>query len=185
MNKKELRDYIKSCFLSYTSDQLQAFSDAMQQRLSQHPCVMQARVVVLYWSLPNEVGTHRLVRELHRQGKTVMLPRVVNSTDMTLHRFTSEESMHPGPYNILEPTGPAVTPNWLNAQNADMTSVICLVPGVAFDNNGHRLGHGRGYYDRMLRRLPHVRRIGICFPFQMVDNVPSEPHDIRMDEVVC
>ena len=69
---------------------------------------------------------------------------------------------------------------------------VCLVPGVAFDAAGHRLGRGRGYYDRFLSKLyspshfPALSplKIGVCFPFQRVAEVPSEPHDILMDEVI-
>jgi 5-formyltetrahydrofolate cyclo-ligase len=62
---------------------------------------------------------------------------------------------------------------------------LALIPGMAFDAEGHRLGRGKGYYDRLLPRLSRAYKMGVCFPFQMVDAVPSEPHDQKVDEVCC
>ncbi|MCF0205812.1 MAG: 5-formyltetrahydrofolate cyclo-ligase, partial [Bacteroidales bacterium] len=61
---------------------------------------------------------------------------------------------------------------------------LIIVPGVAFDRNGNRLGRGRGYYDRFLCKYPKVEKIGICFDFQLLEEIPTEPTDIRMDKVV-
>ena len=61
---------------------------------------------------------------------------------------------------------------------------LALVPGMAFDAAGHRLGRGKGYYDRFLGEHPHIYKIGVCFPFQRVAEVPSEAHDVVMDEVI-
>ena len=79
-----------------------------------------------------------------------------------------------GDFNILEP------------QNEEYTGDydLIVVPGVAFDRNGNRIGRGKGYYDRFLCKHLDVKRIGICFDFQLVDEVPTEDNDIRMDEVV-
>lgn len=77
----------------------------------------------------------------------------------------------------MEPTGELFT-------DYDLIDVA-IVPGMAFDREGHRLGRGKGYYDRFLAQLPHIYKIGICFPFQLVDKVPADVHDILMDEVIC
>ena len=61
---------------------------------------------------------------------------------------------------------------------------LVIVPGVAFDRDGNRLGRGKGYYDRLLPRIPSAYKVGICFPFQIVEEVPAEPFDIRMDEII-
>ena len=61
---------------------------------------------------------------------------------------------------------------------------LIIVPGVGFDRQGNRLGRGKGYYDRLLPRIPSAYKIGICFPFQLVEEIPAEPFDIRMDEIV-
>ena len=77
---------------------------------------------------------------------------------------------------VEEPTGALFT-------DYDAIDFI-VVPGVAFDRNGNRLGRGKGYYDRLLPRIPSAYKAGICFPFQIVEEVPAEMFDIRMDKVI-
>lgn len=62
---------------------------------------------------------------------------------------------------------------------------LAIIPGMAFDAMGHRLGRGKGYYDRLLPQLTAAYKIGVCYPFQFVSDVPSEEHDVRMNEVIC
>jgi 5-formyltetrahydrofolate cyclo-ligase len=61
---------------------------------------------------------------------------------------------------------------------------LAVIPGVAFDRLGARLGRGKGYYDRLLSQMPNAYKIGICFPFQLLERLPSEPHDVLMNEVI-
>ena len=146
-------------------------------KLSRHPRLAEARIVLLYSALPDEVPTLPLLNRLTTEGKTVLLPRVVSDTDMELRRYTGPNDLEPGAFGIMEPTGELFT-------DYDLIDVA-VVPGMAFDREGHRLGRGKGYYDRFLALLPHIYKIGICFPFQLVDKVPADAHDMLMDEVVC
>ena len=146
-------------------------------KLSRHPRLAEARIVLLYSALPDEVPTLPLLNRLTTEGKTVLLPRVVSDTDMELRRYTGPNDLEPGAFGIMEPTGELFTDH-------DLIDVA-VVPGMAFDREGHRLGRGKGYYDRFLAQLPHIYKIGICFPFQLVDKVPADAHDMLMDEVVC
>ena len=146
-------------------------------KLSRHPRLADAHTVLLYSALPDEVQTLPLLNRLSAEGKTVLLPRVVSDTDMELRRYTGPNDLEPGAFGIMEPTGELFT-------DYDLIDVA-IVPGMAFDREGHRLGRGKGYYDRFLARLPHIYKIGVCFPFQLVDQVPTDAHDILMDEVIC
>ena len=146
-------------------------------KLSRHPRLADAHTVLLYSALPDEVPTLPLLNRLTTEGKTVLLPRVVSDTDMELRRYTGPNDLEPGAFGIMEPTGELFT-------DYDLIDVA-VVPGMAFDREGHRLGRGKGYYDRFLAQLPHIYKIGICFPFQLVDKVPADAHDMLMDEVVC
>jgi 5-formyltetrahydrofolate cyclo-ligase len=95
---------------------------------------------------------------------------------MELRRYTSPADLAEGAFHIMEPAGEP----FCDYERID----VVLVPGMAFDAAGRRLGRGRGYYDRFLAAHPHVYKIGVCFPFQRVAEVPAEPHDVVMDEVV-
>lgn len=104
-----------------------------------------------------------------------MLPVVVGD-ELELRIYTGPEDMKTGAYGIEEPIGETFT---------DYAAIdFIVVPGVAFDRKGNRLGRGKGYYDRLLPRIPSAFKAGICFPFQLVEEVPAEPFDICMDIVI-
>ncbi len=135
-----------------------------------------AHTLLLYNALPDEVQTQQLIASLTAEGKTVVLPKVTSDTEMELRRYTGNSDLQPGPFGIMEPTGELFT---------DYDAIdVAVIPGMAFDMKGHRLGRGKGYYDRMLAQMPGIYKIGICFPWQMVDEVPSDEHDVLMDCVI-
>ena len=133
----------------------------------------ESRVVMAYWPLSDEVDILPLISWLVAEGKTVLLPKVLDDETMELRRYTSPADLAEGAFHIQEPVGAAFT-------DYEMIDVA-LVPGMAFDAAGHRLGRGKGYYDRFLSAHPRLYKIGVCFPFQRVPLVPSEPHDVCMD----
>lgn len=108
-----------------------------------------------------------------------LLPCVVDAEHLVLRRYTGADDLEvTGRYHIPEPVGPLF--------DALETIDVAFIPGMAFDRNGHRLGRGKGYYDRLLshpvfRRVP---KIGVCFDFQMVDDVPVEDHDTPIDQLI-
>ena len=151
----------------FTWQQLEELSLPVIARL--RPLLREATVVLAYYSLPDEVCTHVLLDELVADGKTVLLPRVVGDTVMELCRYSGEADLCEGAFHIQEPVG----------QQFD----TALVPGMAYDAQGHRLGRGKGYYDRLLAGLD-CRKIGVCFDFQKVSEVPVDVHDVPVDIVV-
>jgi 5-formyltetrahydrofolate cyclo-ligase len=107
-------------------------------------------------------------------GKRIALPRV-EGDDLKFHWVAGRAELQPGRFGILEPAAEAP------AAGDDFD--LILVPGMAFDLRGGRLGRGRGFYDRFLRTALGLR-VGVCFEDQIVDDVPSEAHDLRMDFVI-
>ena len=103
---------------------------------------------------------------------------VVKGDELELRRYYPEKGFTVGAFGVLEPNGEAFT---------DYASIdLAVIPGVAFDNEGNRLGRGKGYYDKLLHKTKNTSlyKLGICFDFQKVDFVPTDAHDIRMDEVL-
>ena len=142
--------------------------------LEAHPAFRAANTILLYHSLPDEVDTHEFIRKWSCE-KRVLLP-VVMGDDLELRKYTGAEDLAISSYGIEEPVGEPFT---------DYAAIdFIAVPGVAFDRNGNRLGRGKGYYDRLLPRIPQAYKVGICFTFQIVEEVPAEPFDIRMDEII-
>ena len=178
MDKKELRRYIREQKRHFTPQQLGEMSLSIMSSLLSHSQIQKADSVLMYHSLPDEVDTHSALDKLLAMGKKVLLPKVVGDTEMTIHEYTGKESLQPSvPYGILEPTTPE-----LSIINCQLS--IAVVPGMAFDRQGHRLGRGKGYYDRFLSQIPNIYKIGVCFPFQMLESIPSESTDVVMDEVI-
>ena len=172
MDKKELRTHIKTLKKQHTKEQLMEQSKKILAKLEQHPDFVKAEKVMLYSALPDEVQTQAVLEKWHLK-KQIILPTVVGD-DIIPVAFTADTNFAVGDFNILEPQNEPYTGDF----------DLIIVPGVAFDYMGNRLGRGRGYYDRFLCQHLDVKRIGICFDFQMVDEVPAEPFDIRMDEVI-
>jgi 5-formyltetrahydrofolate cyclo-ligase len=176
MCKADLRRQIQQIKRQFTPQQLEELSLLVISSL--RPLLAEAQTIMAYYSLPDEVNTHALIDELVAEGKTVLLPKVTGADTMELRRYTGRADLQEGAYHILEPVGEPFT---------DLSAIdLILVPGLAFDAAGHRLGRGRGYYDRFLhsKNRPYCVKIGVCFDFQKVDEVPVDAHDIAMDKVV-
>lgn len=139
--------------------------------------VQAAATVMAYWAMPNELPVDGFVEACVAQGKRVVLPEVVGD-DLELHEYTGRECLREvPPYGILEPHGtPSVAPEEVE---------VVVVPGVAFDAAGGRLGHGKGFYDRLFPRMQQALLLGVCLSCQVVDRVPREAHDRLMDRVVA
>ena len=160
--------------------QLPSLSEAIVKRLLMRletRCSLRSPLTVMaYWPLSDEVDIRPLTDQLVAEGHAVVLPKVVDDERMELRCYSSPADLVEGAFHIMEPVGEAFT----DYERID----VVLVPGVAFDAAGRRLGRGRGYYDRFLAACPQLYKIGVCFPFQRVAEVPGEAHDVVMDEVI-
>lgn len=172
--KKALRRHIAQLKRSMAAVDAAAASERLFAMLEQSPRFQEAHTVLCYYSMPDEVGTHDFV-ERWRTKKCILLP-VVKGDELELRRYTGPQDLQPGErYHIGEPTGEPFT---------DYASIdLTLVPGVAFDAEGNRLGRGKGYYDRLLPKL-NSYNIGIAFDLQLVPRVPCEPFDRPLDAVL-
>lgn len=137
-----------------------------------------ARVVLSYVATAAEADPHLIVDALRVRGIRVALPRVAEPTGMSLHAFDEDSQLVVGSFGVLEP-------DWRAAHIQPHEVDAAIVPGVAFDAQGNRLGYGGGFYDRL---LPHLRGecpvIGLAFDEQVVDEIPTQPHDVPVDLVV-
>lgn len=176
LSKVDIRQVIKQRNKCLSKAEREAQSTFVLSQLANHPRFKTAQTVMLFSSLPDEVNTHAFIRQW-AQTKRIVLP-VVKGDDMELRLFTTEKDMHIGAFGISEPIGH--TFDYLD----DIDLII--VPGMAFDKEGHRLGRGKGYYDRFLSRpnIMSTYKIGICLPHQLVESIPTEAHDIMMNEVI-
>jgi 5-formyltetrahydrofolate cyclo-ligase len=152
-----------------------AAAAAAEERLWRLPELHAARTVALYAAHRAEIDVSRLAARLRERGVRTLLPRVSGDA-LELVAATVGSPLAPGYRGIAEPAGPAIDPEVVDA---------IVVPGVAFDPTGGRLGQGGGHYDRLLAELPpDTARIGVSFACQLVPSVPREPHDLALDVVV-
>jgi 5-formyltetrahydrofolate cyclo-ligase len=142
------------------------------------PEVLDARTVLSYQAMPEEIDPGPALERLRLLGVTIVFPRIEGPGILGLHVVEPDTVLLSGPFGLAEPPAdaPTVEPSAVD---------VVLMPGVAFDSAGRRLGHGGGYFDRL---IPQLRGdcclLGVAFDVQVVDEVPTEPHDARVDAVV-
>lgn len=170
--KNALRKEIKAKLNAHSNEDLEQHALLALHHLELDTDFLQSKTVMIYWSLADEVPTHTFI-EKWSKSKTILLPRI-KGENMIPVPFTSIEEMDLSEYNVPQPI------SHVFEEEIDLV----IVPGRAFDKSGHRLGRGKGYYDRFLKNY-HGTKIGLCFHFQYTDYVPYESFDIPMDKVIC
>lgn len=152
-------------------DKIQAAESVFAQ-LEKTAAFIMADNIMMYHSLPDEVSTHSFLKKW-ADKKRFFLPRV-NGVNLEILPY-EESRLELGSFHIEEPTGnDMVSPDEIE---------LIVVPGVAYDRKGNRLGRGKGFYDRLLSES-RAAKIGVGYEFQLVDFIPAEPHDIAMDMVI-
>jgi 5-formyltetrahydrofolate cyclo-ligase len=170
--KRSVRRELLAARRSVPADEIAAASTRIVARFRALPELDGARTVLLYAADPDEVDLSALI-DLPPTGCEVLLPRA-EEHGLVAVRHPPGSELVIGGLGVREPVGPAVDASGIDA---------VVVPGVAFTHLGARLGRGRGLYDRLLPRLRAVR-IGVCLEGLVVDDLPSEAHDVAMDLVV-
>ena len=172
MTKYEIRNKIKALRLALDHQEKMNAADAVFQRLEHSAAFQLAKKILMYHSLPDELETHRFLNKW-KDHKKFFLPRV-NGVNLEILPY-DETRLEIGSFHIEEPKGDETYP-------VEEIEVI-VVPGVAFDKKGRRLGRGKGFYDRLLKDAK-ATKIGIGYDFQLVEDLPSEPHDVSMDIII-
>lgn len=170
---------IKAGLLSRPDFDREALCHAMYQGIAQYPGIKKDSVVAGYWPLPHELDCRPLMWSLMKEGAVIALPVIIDSkAPLQWRRFEGEAHLIAGPHNIREPA----------KYCAVVTPDVVLVPLMAFDGRGHRLGFGGGYYDRSLEALradnPDLLAIGIAMDGLEIDSIPDGPYDQRLNAVV-
>lgn len=175
MEKADIRKKMRELKRAVPAEEKLHRSEAIMRQVEQLPEFSEARVILLYWSMADEVQTHSFVERWYRE-KTLLLP-CVEGDDLLLRQYTGPECLVAGEqFGIGEPTGPV----WTDLEAVE----LIVVPGVAFDRMGNRMGRGRGFYDRLLKSTPQAVKVGVAYGFQLLDEIPVEPHDVKMNAVI-
>ncbi len=175
MDKDSLRQEMLGRRREMREEEIAAASDDLARQLFVHPLYRAAKTLYVYLSANQEVRTDEIIRQARQDGKLVAAPKVCGS-ELRFIFLDESVRLQAGSFGILEPAG---------GQEADDPTALVLLPGLAFDRLGRRLGYGGGYYDRFLARETEHLTLALCYGFQLVDELPAEPHDVRADAVLA
>ena len=174
--KKKLKNEIISKRELLSREELLRKSVEIKEKLFSLEEFINSETVMFYMSIKNEVYTHDMVRET-LSSKRVAVPVVDEKNEIFPSEIKSLSELSPSTLGILEPRKEFI--RRIAPDNVDLV----VVPGVAFDCSGHRIGYGKGCYDKLLRKTKAVK-IGLAFELQLISEVPKEAHDVPMDKIV-
>ena len=176
MDKKALRREIGAKKRALSAAEIEARSAVLAKMLYATEQYRAARSLYAYLSFNQEVRTNPIIQRAWADGKRVAVPKVVGD-EMVFIWIDSFEGLAPqGAFHIMEPIedGPI----------ADDATALILMPGLAFDPQGHRVGYGGGYYDRYLAEQPHHPTVALCYDFQLYDHLDVDDYDVPVDVVI-
>lgn len=175
MNKKELRKAIRQRKRAMTEEEIRERSESLARKFLETEAYRTAKSVYGYLPYNQEVRTVPILEQALREGKAVAVPKCYGD-EMRFIWLQDLTAVEKSPMGIPEPTadGPV----------ADDETALVLMPGVAFDKEGHRIGYGGGYYDKFLAREGKHPTVALCYDFQVVDCLETEEFDIPVDQVL-
>ena len=175
MDKKELRRQIRERKRAMTEEQIVTASEKLGQLFADSELYRRAKTIYGYLPYNQEVRTVPMLQRALADGKRVAVPKVYGE-EMRFIYLTDLSRVDAGYAGIPEPVddGPV----------ADDPTALVLMPGLAFDRQGRRIGYGGGFYDRFLAEEPNHPTLALCYSFQMVEEIPTEEFDVPVDCVL-
>lgn len=174
ITKLKIRGRIKRLFESYPRELLDRWGNIIQDEVIK--IIEPYRVIMSYVSLPKEVPTFKILRKVLDDNKTLLVPKTVEEEIIPV-KIESLEELSPGAFNVLEPS------KNIPYDTSKLQAIV--IPGIAFNTKLHRIGHGKGHFDRFLKSLPdNVLKIGLAYEFQIIDEDFKDEWDEKMDIIV-
>lgn len=172
MRKEEIRRRVKAQKSLLSMKEKSEAAAKVFDALEHSAAFMLADNILLYHSLPDELSTCEFIDRWHNK-KHLFLPRV-NGVNLEILPY-DQSTLQLGAFHIEEPSGDELTP----IENIEMV----VVPAIAYDRRGNRVGRGKGFYDRLLADTK-ATKVGVAYDFQLVDDIETEPHDVKVDVVI-
>ena len=176
MNKKEMRAQIRAKKRAMTESQIVSASARLGELFRECELYKNARTIYGYLPYNQEVRTVPMLEQAIRDGKRVAVPKCYDRDMKFIYISDFEKEVAPGYANIPEPIA--------DEPVADDKTALVLMPGLAFDPQGHRIGYGGGFYDRFLAEEPDHPTRALCYGFQMVEHLQTEEFDIPVNQVL-
>jgi 5-formyltetrahydrofolate cyclo-ligase len=181
MEKQAVRNEIIKKLEQQSKKQRRVKSQRIKEELFKHSDFKKAQTVMFYIAEKFEVDTESMIKDAQDVGKKVVVPITnVNRKELIASLLVDyDKELAKGPYGILEPVSDFARPVPIKMIN------LVIVPGIAFDKDNNRLGRGTGYYDRFLSKIPKdTPTVALAFDFQIVDSIPTDPHDMRVKDIL-
>lgn len=175
MNKNDLRAWIRQKKREMTQQEIACASEELADQFLQTELYRRAETLYGYLPYNQEVRTWSILEQALRDGKKVAVPKVYGDT-MKFIYMTDFTALEKSSFGIPEPVA--------DDPVADDPAALVLMPGLAFDAKGNRMGYGGGYYDKFLAAEPNHPTVALCYAFQLVQSIPSDTHDIPVDLVL-
>jgi 5-formyltetrahydrofolate cyclo-ligase len=179
--KRDIRHDTVKAIQSIPDEELQAKNEQIENRLFEFANFLEAKIVLLYVNSDSEVGTRDIIKRCYEYNKIVVLPAFDPQLfQMTLMKIDKPDTdLKPGPRDVLEPDP-------TKCKEVPIESVdIAIIPGIAFDEKGGRIGSGQGYYDRLIPTLAiTTRKVSLAFESQILQQIPMESHDKHVDIII-
>ena len=180
-SKSEIRKQILEVRNNLSEEEVKAKSDAIVQKVVKTPEYIEADNILLYADYSHEVMTRGIFEDAILHKKKVYFPKTDSLTaTMEFYQTVSVKQLQKGYKGILEPKED-IKYRYIYNTNQD---TLVIVPGVAFDTQGYRVGYGKGYYDKYLANKRQISMIALSYACQIVDEIPYDSYDIKMDKIV-
>ena len=173
--KAETRNMLKSVRAKLPEATRMDYSNYITEQVLKLDEIKNARTIFIYISCATEVHTHELIKALLDDGKSLAVPKIVDSDFMQAESFSSWEDLVPGELGILTPG---------NSKPCSGPFDVALTPGLGFTLSGHRMGFGRGYYDKWFAQNKVRHKIALAYEAQLVEDIPVEETDVPMEKIV-
>ena len=170
--KNIIRNNIKNQRNNLSQENVCFLSDLILNNLLLNKQILNYDNFFVYNSFKNEVDTKKLIKILQDLNKNIYLP-VTKNNQMYTVKLTPNTQFELSNFKILQPKG----------LSQDIDNFVAIVPCVAVDKNGNRIGFGKGYYDKFLKNKTCIK-IALCYDFQLVENISPQPHDEKMDIII-
>ncbi len=186
MTKAEIRRYMKELRSNISDDERKTYDDAILQHFLCTKEYQHCKRLFCYISFGSELNTTAIIHQALQEDKQVYVPRVEADRRMEFYRLEDINNLQPSNFGVLEPLSEETKRYQVTLHNEASHINLMLLPGLAFDTTGNRIGYGAGYYDRYLTRYPdkHFYKIAACYDFQLMEHIAAEEYDVKADAII-
>lgn len=178
-NKKDIRRLIKQKRDELTKGEKENLDQIIFKKVINSREYIEAKRIFVFVSYQSEVDTHRIIKWVLKDGKELCVPKIMSKEEgMAIVKIETFEDLELGAYGILEP-------KYISTKVEEASIDLALLPGIAFDRHGGRVGYGGGYYDRFLKKARNdSKKIALAYSFQILKEVPMEEYDVFIGGII-